>query len=147
MTESSRITDLLKITSRLIGVLQRENEMLRAMKPSDIQDLQQDKIVLTAAYESQVKSLKDHPELLDNVTPELRAELKTVIGTFEQTLTENERALRAAKYMTERVLKAIADEVEKKRLENASYTANGQVEWSSSAGGRQPISVAVDQRL
>ncbi len=61
MTESSRITDLLKITSRLIDVLQREIEMLRAMKPSDIQDLQQAKIVLTAAYESQLKSLKDHP--------------------------------------------------------------------------------------
>ncbi len=70
-----------------------------------------------------------------------------MIGTFEKTLTENEHALRAAKYMTERVLKAIADEVEKKRLENASYSANGQVERPSAAGGRQPLSVAVDQRL
>ncbi len=147
MSESTRITDFLKITSRLTGVLEREIEMLRAMKPAEIQDLQQDKIVLTAAYEAQVKSLKDHPELLDNLTPALRAELKTVIGTFEKTLVKNEHALRAAKYMTERVLKAIADEVEKKRLENASYSANGQVERTSAAGGRQPVSVAVDQRF
>ena len=147
MNQSERITDFLKITSRLISVLEREIEMLRAMKPSEIQVLQQDKIVLAAAYESQVKSLKDHPELLDGMTPALRAELKTVVVTFEKTLVKNEHALRAAKYTTERVLKAIADEIENKRLENASYSANGQIERASAAGGRQPVSVSVDQRL
>ena len=147
MNQSERITDFLKITSRLISVLEREIEMLRAMKPAEIQVLQQDKIVLAAAYESQVKSLKEHPELLDNLTPALRAELKAVVATFEKTLVKNAHALRAAKYTTERVLKAIADEIENKRLENASYSANGQVERTSAAGGRQPVSVSVDQRL
>ena len=147
MNQSERITDFLKITSRLISVLEREIEMLRAMKPAEIQVLQQDKIVLAAAYESQVKSLKEHPELLDNLTPALRAELKAVVATFEKTLVKNEHALRAAKYTTERVLKAIADEIENKRLENASYSANGQVGRKSAAGGRQPVSVSFDQRL
>lgn len=147
MSESTRITDFLKVTSRLIGVLEREIKMLRAMKPAEIQDLQQDKIVLTAAYEAQVKMLNDEPELLEAMSPNLRGQLKSAIEKFNETLRENERMLRAVKITTERVLTAIADEIEKQRMQNLGYSANGDLTPTSRRSSRQPVSIACDERF
>ncbi len=145
MSAQNQVTDLLKITSRLVDVLEREIEMLRAMRPSDIETLQQDKIALTAAYESQVKSLASQPEFADAVQPALRAELETAIGKFQSTLAANERALGAAKHTTQRVLQAIADEVDRKRNENAGYSASGTVAAPPRGSSGQPVSVAIDE--
>ncbi|MFQ5774596.1 MAG: hypothetical protein ACE5GS_08775 [Kiloniellaceae bacterium] len=145
MTDPSQITDLLKIISRLIGVLEREIEMLRAMKPSELQALQQDKIVLAAAYEAQFNALKDRPELLETAAPRVRAELKAAVDRFQKTLSENERSLRAAKDVTARVLRAIADELGRKQRENAAYAPDGTV--AARAGPREPLSVTYDERL
>ena len=145
MNEPIDITGLLKVTSRLIGVLEREIEMLRAMKPSELQSLQQDKIVLTAAYEAQVRVLKDRPELLEDMAPALRAELRNAIGKFQDSLAENERALRAAKDTTERVLHAIAEEVGRKRRENAGYSALSAADAPTRSSSHEPISFAFDQ--
>ncbi len=147
MTAANQVTDLLKITARLIGVLEREIEMLRAMRPSEIEALQQDKIALTAAYEAQAKSLAGQPQLLEAVDPALRAELKARVDTFRSTLAANERALRAARHAGERVLRAIADEIDRKRREDAGYAARGNDALTSGAAPRKPLSVAVDQRL
>ena len=147
MSAPTQITDLLKVTSRLIGVLEREIEMLRAMRPSEIQDLQQDKIALCAAYEAQAKSLAGRPELLDAVQPALRAQLEAAIGKFQSTLAANERALRAAKETTQRVLEAIANEIDRSRRENAGYSISGRSVPSSRAAPGQPVSVAIDERL
>ena len=45
MNGPARIVDLLKIMSRLMQLLQREIALLRDMKPTEMQDLQRDKIV------------------------------------------------------------------------------------------------------
>ena len=106
MNVPNQITELLKITGRLIGVLEREIEVLRAMQPAEIEALQQDKIALSAAYEAQIRPLASQPELLDAVQPALRTELEKAIEMFRSTLAANERALRAAKDTTQRVLEA-----------------------------------------
>jgi hypothetical protein len=147
MNAQNQITDLLKITSRLVGVLEREIEILRARKPSEIEALHQDKIMLTAAYESQIKSLKSRPGLLGTVQPVLRAELETVIDKFHSTLAANERALRASKDTTQRLLHAIADEIDRTRRENAGYSAGGYATPTSRSASGQPVSVAIDERL
>ena len=115
MNAPNEITDLLKITSRLIGVLEREIEVLRAMQPAELEALQQDKIALSTAYEAQIKSFAGQPEILEAVQPALRAEFEAVIGRFQSTLAANERALRAARDTSQRVLEAIAYEIDRKR--------------------------------
>ena len=146
MSDPNEITDLLKIITRLTGVLEREIEMLRAMKPSEIQALQQDKLVLTAAYEARIKSLKDNPQTLRDLPAELRAALRETIGGFQTTLAENERRLRAARDVSDRVLRAIADELEQRQNNNKGYAPAGAF-TGRPAGGRQPVSVAFDERL
>ncbi len=144
---ANQITDLLKITGRLIGVLEREIEVLRAMQPAKSEALQQDKIALSAAYEAQIKSFAGQPEILEAVQPALRAEFKTVIGKLQSTLAANERALRATRDTSQRVLEAIAHEIDRKRRENTGYSAGGYAAAASKSLSGQPVPVAIDERF
>jgi hypothetical protein len=146
MSAPTQITDLLKITSRLIGVLEREIEMLRAMRPSEIQGLQQDKIVLTAAYEAQVRSLRHDPAAFEEIAPTLREELKAAITEFQTTLAQNESALRAAKQTTEQVLRAIAAEIHENSLAGRPYAGHGGAKPSARAG-QEPVSLTLNQSV
>jgi len=141
--DTGEVTELLRTTSRLIGVLEREIDMLREMRPSEMQSLQEEKIVLAAAYESQLKRVSETPDLESALTPELRAELRETTAHFQTALVENERALRAAKHATDNLLNAIVDAVDR-QMPEAGYAANGAQRSFVSAAAR---SVAIDQRF
>ncbi len=147
MNAQDQIADLLKITSRLVGLLEREIEILRALKPAEIEALQQDKIALSAAYEVQIKSFAGQPGILEAVQPALKAEFETVIGKFQSTLAANERALRATRDTSQRVLEAIAYEIDRKRRENTGYSAGGYAAAAPKSPSGQPVSVAIDERF
>ena len=147
MSKDSHINDLIQLSSRLIAVLEREVELLRAAKPSEIEKLQQEKSNLTAAYESQAKSLSSQPELLEALRPVLRSELKRVTDRFQSAVAANEVALRAARETTQRVLQAITDEIGKNQNENAGYSARGYAASSSQKTSGQPLSISLDERL
>ncbi len=143
MSGSAQITDLLKTMSRLIGIMEREIVLLRDMKPAEMQEVQRDKIVLAAAYEAQTKALQENEAVLRSVAPETKAALIQATEKFQKTLLNNERSLKAAKEITDRLLASIARELEKQRREGGGYSASGLVQ---PGGATRPISVAVDQR-
>ena len=147
MSTQRQVNDLIQITSRLIVVLEREVELLRTMPSTGIEALQAEKSALTAAYESQARSLSGHPEFLEALQPVLRAELERVTGRFQSAVSVNEAALRAARETTQRVLQAIADELDKNRRNNAGYSAQGYAASSSRRTSGQPLSIALDKRL
>ena len=77
----------------------------------------------------------------------LRAELERVTSRFQSAVSVNEAALRAARETTQRVLQAIADELDKNRRDQAGYSATGYGSTASYGGGVKPISIALDERL
>ncbi len=147
MSTKTHVNDLIRITSRLISVLEREVELLHTRPSTGLKALQEEKSALTAAYESQARSLSGAPELLEALQPVLRAELKRVTGQFRSAVSVNEAALRAARETTQRVLQAIADELEKNRGAQACYSAQGRSSTSSRSSSRPRLSIALDQRL
>ena len=147
MSTQSQVNDLLQVTSRLVTVLEREVQLLRTVPSTELEALQEEKSALTAAYESQARSLAGHPELLEALQPVLRAELKQVTGRFQSAVAANEMALRAARETTQRVLQAIADELDKNRCDKAGYSAQGCAASSSRRTSGTPLSITLDQRL
>ncbi|MFQ6017277.1 MAG: hypothetical protein ACE5KF_03710 [Kiloniellaceae bacterium] len=147
MTGPDQITELLGITGRLTAVLEREVEMLRAMEPAAMQALQQDKMALAAAYESQLKKLKHDPGPLDALTPERGAELRTAIEAFRKTLAKSEHALRAAKETIDRVLRAIAEELKRKIHAAPSYSAGGLAPSGDRSASGEPVSLSFNQSV
>ena len=147
MSTQRQVNDLLQVTSRLIAVLEREVELLRAVPSTGLEALQEEKSALTIAYETQARSLTGHPELLVALQPVLRAELKRVTGRFQSAVAANEVALRAARETTQRVLQAIADELDRSRCNTAGYSAQGGAASSSRRTSGPPLSIAFDERL
>lgn len=139
--------ELLALTTRLIDVLRSEIEMLQHMEPNRMQELQRDKMVLAAAYESAVVRLKSGAENDGSVDPDLRSDLRAATEVFHKALRANERALSAAREASQRLLNHIVAEVEHQSGKSAGYIASGAV--ASLAGGRAttPLSISVDQRL
>ncbi len=145
--DTSRAQDLLKVLNQLIDVLNEEIRLLRLMRPGEVQSLQQDKIVLTAAYESLVTALRDEPGALRDLEPALREQVLQTSARFQAALTENAQALHAVREANERLFRAVVRAVEDKRKESRGYAASGAFLPSSTAVAVQPVSVAVNQSL
>ena len=95
-TSNTVASALITVTARLIELMNREIEMLRSMRPRDIQTLQTEKTLLVQAYDEHIAQLKTDPESIGTIEPLLRDELWRTSRSFETVLAENERALRAA---------------------------------------------------
>ncbi len=143
---TARAADLLQVLNRLIEVLREETALLRKMDPRAMQTLQHDKIVLTAAYESMLQRFREDPSLLEDEDGALRQRIMAASTAFQNTLTENARALFAVKEANERLFKAIIKAVEDQRSDSSGYSARGAL--APKAAGRGPaVSIALDARL
>ena len=144
---TSRATDLLKVLNRLVEVLEQEIGLLRAMKPTEMQALQQDKIVLTAAYESLVGEIRNNPGMLGDLDPLLKQQVIRAASRFQEVLSDNARALYAVKEANDRLYKAVVRAVEEKRNETRSYAASGSFAPHARLAAGGASSLAVDQSL
>ncbi|MBA4098266.1 MAG: hypothetical protein C0484_16065 [Rhodospirillum sp.] len=144
MNKSSRMADLLAITSRLISCMEREVELLRAMKPKDLRQLQHDKSTLSDAYRAFVLALKEPDMAADAVTDVLKEELTEATERFQAALQDNLRALRAMRDVNERVMRAVVEALEEPRLQVTGYNQRGALR----RGRRQPAigPAAIQQR-
>jgi hypothetical protein len=141
------IETLITVTGRLIRVLDREIELLRAMEVGQIQTLQDEKLTLILTYEECVKALAGNPAALDAMAPPLRAELSALARRFDSTVAENARALHAVRDSHDRLLKAIVDAVSENRTRHKGYSANGTVPPARRGSAASTLSLSLDQRL
>ena len=143
MDSTKLINDLIAITSRLIIVMTAEVALLRSSDIRKVETLQREKASLGRAYETLIRELRKHPEIMKDVAPVLRDELVAKARDFQRLLLKNEGALRAAKETNERVLKAVADAVTESRKESSPYTRPGRNGGGPST--EPPVSMTIDQ--
>ena len=103
--------------------------------------------LLAAAYESQIATLKENPELWHALDPETRAQVHALAEVFRITLEKNQAALGAAKETSTRVLRVIAHELAIKRREDGAYSADGRSNVEPPTVNQHPVSVAFDRHL
>tara|TARA_R110002072_G_scaffold60051_49_gene152736 strand:- start:74 stop:520 length:447 start_codon:yes stop_codon:yes gene_type:complete len=127
MSNSLKVEALIHIASRLISVLEREVELLRQMKSSDVAGLQSEKMQLVVAYEDHIRALSAAPEMLDEIGPALQDEFATVAERFDAAMTENRRALTAAHEAQDRFLKAVVKAAQEKKDTFNPYSPQGTV--------------------
>ncbi len=144
-TKNAVIEKLIFVSARLIDVINRELEFLKNMQPQEIRELQAEKEDLAKAYERCIFEIKANPELLNQCGATLKSRLEKVTGTFNATLTENERSLRAVKSVSERLLSVIVNAVAEKQS-GAAYSSSGVI-GSGAMGPNQSLPFAVDQSL
>lgn len=144
MNKTIRVSDLLAITSQLIGCMERELEMLRSLKPGELKLLQLDKVALADAYQAFTLALREPGEDLNAVNQALRDELMEATERFQGAVQDNLRALKAMRDVNERVMRAVVQALEEKRGAVTGYNSKGTVTKARRQVAACPV--AVQQR-
>lgn len=144
MLKSTRVTELLAITSRLIACLQQEIEFIRTLRPEAVKQMQVEKVALADTYRAFMLALKEPDAENEALNTALRDELVEATERVQAALSENLRALRAMRDVNERVMRAIVSNLDEKRSSVTGYDARGSLRKGRKSPPAEPA--AVQQR-
>ena len=145
MSAAERINGLIKITKRLSQLLRKETEMLKFFRrPSEISFLQEEKSQLSTAYQNELTSISASGSVFQKQAPKEMDLLRSVIKIFKQTLDEHNRALFAAKTVTERMIRAVSEEAARRNRPPPGYS-HYAAQNRPAHNAAQPISIALNE--
>jgi hypothetical protein len=129
---------LVALAALLADLLERETGLVRALKIAEIAPLQGEKTRLTHAFQKALKQLGGTA----NMPPAIKSQWLVVGRRLSDAATENERALRAGRAATERLIATIVNAVKQSRRPHAVYSPRR-------GAAREPriAGVALDRRL
>ena len=115
----------MEVMSALLGIIERETELVRAGKVREAMRLEEQKNELSRRYMVAVENLKNAQKHLTQVAPELLATLRRNHETFRAMLQINLTVLATAHAVSEGIVRGVNAEVQRRNMPN-TYTAAGQ---------------------
>lgn len=122
---SDRARQLLALTERLTQRLAEETVVLEAHRPQDLRDRLEETRNLSNLYRIESMRVKADPSLLKGITAQEKQSLFKATEAFNEQLAHYERAVNAAKTVTEGVVAAIAEDMNTRRAGTMTYGARG----------------------
>lgn len=136
---------LLDSLAQVLGVLEAELPLLRAMRTKEIGGLAADKSAATASYQSLLQKLRGEPKLIESFTSAQRVNLRRAALRLAEATAENARALHSGLEANHRLVQVIASAVEKQQLGDTGYRPRGR--GHGSAFKLSPPAVSVNRVL
>ena len=134
---------LMEVMSALLGVIERETELVRAGKLHEAMQLEVQNSEQSRRYTLAVESLKNSQAYLSQVSPELLATLRRHHDTFRAMLQINLTVLATAHAVSEGIVRGVNTEIQRRNIPN-TYTAAGQ---RATPGPRHITPLAVSRSL
>jgi hypothetical protein len=116
---------LMDVMSALLGVIERETELVRAGKVREAMALEGKKTELSRRYVGTIAHLKSSQSYLARATPELLTTLHRHHDTFRAMLQINLTVLATAHAVSEGIVRGVNAEMQRRNVPN-TYTATGQ---------------------
>jgi hypothetical protein len=135
--------ELMDVMSGLLGVIERETELVRAGKIREAMALEEQKGGLSRRYMVTVEHLKTSQKYLAQVSPELLTTLRRHHDTFRAMLQVNLTVLATAHAVSEGIVRGVNAEIQRRNIPN-TYTASGQ---RAAPGPRNMTPLAVSRSL
>ena len=135
--------DLMDVMGALLGIIERETELVRAGKIREALRLEEQKGELSRRYMVTVENLKTSQKYLSQVSPELLASLRRHHDTFRAMLQINLTVLATAHAVSEGIVCGVNTEIQRRNIPN-TYTAGGQ---RATFGPRNITPLAVSRSL
>ena len=135
--------DLMDVMSALLGVIERETELVRAGKLREAMALGPQKTDLSRRYVSAVADLKASQKYLYETAPELLTTLHRHHDVFRAMLQINLTVLATAHAVSESIVRGVNTEMQQKNIPN-TYTAAGR---RAARGPRDITPLAVSRSL
>jgi len=124
--EARQLTEeLMEVMNGLLGIIERETELVRAGNVREAMQLERQKSELSGRYMVAVESLKNAQKYLNQVSPELLTTLRRHHDTFRAMLQINLTVLATAHAVSEGIVRGVNTEMQRKNIPN-TYTASGQ---------------------
>ncbi len=134
---------LMDAMSSLLGLIERETELVRAGKVREAMTLESEKQELTRNYVGAVNQLKANQADLATSAPELLSTLHRHHDAFRAMLQVNLTVLATAHAVSESVVRGVNAEIQKRNVPN-TYTAAGR---RAAPGPRHITPLAVSRSL
>jgi hypothetical protein len=135
--------DLMDVMSALLGIVERETELVRAGKVREAIRLEAQKSELSHRYLLAVENVKAAQKLLSQTVPELLNTLRRHHDTFRAMLQVNLTVLATAHAVSEGIVRGVNSEVQRRNVPN-TYTAAGR---RAAPGPRHITPLAVSRSL
>jgi hypothetical protein len=124
--DAKKLADgLMDVMNALLGVIERETELVRAGKVREAMALETKKSELSRRYVGTVAHLKSSEDYLARATPDLLAALHRHHDTFRAMLQINLTVLATAHAVSEGIVRGVNAEMQRRNIP-ATYTASGQ---------------------
>lgn len=135
--------DLMDAMNALLGLIERETELVRAGKVREAMTLESQKQELSRRYVGAVSQLKANQAQLSKSAPELLSTLHRHHDAFRAMLQVNLTVLATAHAVSESVVRGVNAEIQKRNVPN-TYTAAGR---RATPGPRHITPLAVSRTL
>jgi hypothetical protein len=135
--------ELMDVMSALLGVTERETELVRAGKVREAMQLEAQKSELSRRYMVAVENVKAGQTLLSQAAPDLLTTLRRHHDTFRAMLQVNLTVLATAHAVSEGIVRGVNSEIQRRNIPN-TYTAAGR---RAVPGPRQITPLAVSRSL
>ena len=135
--------NLMDVMSALLGVIERETELVRAGKLREAMAFEPKKTDLSRRYVNAVGQLKASQKYLSQTAPELLNTLHRHHDTFRAMLQINLTVLATAHAVSESIVRGVNTEMQSRNIPN-TYTAAGR---RATPGPRHMTPLAVSRSL
>ena len=135
--------EMLDVMTRLLAVVERETELVRAGQIREAMRLEAQKGEQSRRYMVAVETLKNAQKYLAQVSPELLTTLRRHHDTFRAMLQINLTVLATAHAVSEGIVRGVNTEMQRKNIPS-TYTASGQ---RATPGPRNMTPLAVSRSL
>jgi hypothetical protein len=140
MPPVGRTAVLLTLMRELEEVMRAEDALLRDMRLERLKALQEEKAALADAYEAELRRMRDAPDTVGALEPEVRRALDEAMRSFREAVRANARRLEAARKVVEGVVKALGESV-------AAAQRPARYRPGSADRGAQVVSLALNHRV
>ena len=144
LSPSELVDRILGVSTALTDVILRETSLLEARQPLKISELQSEKIRLANEYALDIQAISRRKELIDRAPSEKITRLKAAMSTLDTALARNRDVLGAAKSVSERILKSVADTVNETKAPTLGYGRNAAMTNRSNS---RSAAIALDSRV
>ena len=135
--------ELMEVMSALLGVIERETELVRAGKIREAMSSEKKKAELSRHYVGVVSRLKASHQYLAKTAPELLTTLRRHHDVFRAMLQVNLTVLATAHAVSENIVRSVNAEVQRRNIPN-TYTAAGR---RVAPGPRHITPIAISRSL
>lgn len=126
LSPTERVERLIDLTERLGGVIGKENELITTRRAREIAPYQAEKTRLAAAYAEEIRAIAADRNRYRGASERLIAKLKQLTREFEDKAAHQRALIDGVKRVSEGLIKAVAEEVQKSAPSGAAYGASAQ---------------------